>query len=62
MGKVHESVQNKIMNSSDFHDVIYDDLIKLLKEIKKNTLNYQEYKYDMAIIADAFHNLLTTTQ
>ena len=50
------------MNSSDFHDVIYDDLIKLLKEIKKNTLNYQEYKYDMAIIADAFHNLLTTTQ
>ena len=57
-----KAMQNKIANSSDFEDTIYDDPIELLKEIKRNALNYQEYKYDMAIIADAFRNLLTTTQ
>ena len=51
-----KTMQNKISNTKDFETNIYDDPIELLKEIKKNALNYQEYKYDMAIIADAFCN------
>ena len=57
-----KAMQNKIANTTDFDDIIYDNPIELLKEINRNALNYQEYKYDMAIIADAFRNLLTTTQ
>ena len=57
-----KAMQNKIANTNEFDELIYDNPIELLKEIKQNALNYQEYKYDMAIIADAFRNLLTTTQ
>ena len=57
-----KTMQNKIANAKNFEDDIYDNPIELLKEIKKNALNYQEYKYDMAIIADAFRNLFSTTQ
>ena len=55
-------MQSKITNRKDFKSDIYDDPIEFLKEIKKTALNYQEYKYDMAIIADAFCSLFTTTQ
>ena len=34
----------------------------LLHAIKEHTLNYQEYKYSMSIISDAFPNLLRTRQ
>ena len=57
-----KTMQNKIANTRDFEQEIYDNPIELLKEIKKNALNYQEYKYDMAIVADAFRNLFATTQ
>ena len=57
-----KAMQNRIANSNNFEEVIYDNPIELLKEIKRNALNYQEYKYDMAIIADALRNLLNTSQ
>ena len=38
-----KAMQNKIANSNNFESDIYDDPIELLKETKKNALNYQEY-------------------
>jgi len=57
-----KGMQNKISNSNVFDALIYDNPIELLKEIKRNALNYQEFKYDMSIVADAFRNLFGTTQ
>ena len=56
------AMKNKISNRKDFRDKIYDDPIELLRAIREHALNYQEYKYSMAIVADAFRNLLQTRQ
>ena len=57
-----QAMKDKIANLSNFETAIENDPIELLKEIKRNALNYQEYKYDMSILYDAFRHLLTTRQ
>jgi len=57
-----QSMKNKIVNLSTFKSNIKNNPIELLKEIKRNALNYQEYKYDMAIMYDAISYLLRTKQ
>ena len=56
------AMKNKISNRRDFKNTIYDNPVELLRAIKEHALNYQEYKYSMSIVADAFHNLLRTKQ
>jgi len=49
-----KAMQNKLLAQSDYEDEIYNNLIKLLKSIKEHALNYQETRYKMSIISDAF--------
>ena len=55
-------MRNKISNGKDFRSRVYDNPIELLREIKKHALNYQEYKYEMMIVADSLRTLLHTRQ
>ena len=57
-----KAMQNKLLAQSDYEDEIYNNLIKLLKAIKEHALNYQETRYEMSIISDAFRALWNTTQ
>lgn len=56
------AMKNKIANRTDFNENIYDDPINLLQAIKEHALNYQEYRYQMAIIYDALRTLFYTKQ
>ena len=47
---------------TNFKTTIEDNPIELLKMIKKNALNYQEYKYLLTIITDLIKNLFNTCQ
>ena len=49
-----KSMQNKITARTDYDTTIYNDPIKLLQAIKEHSLKYQETRYEMAIIMDAF--------
>ena len=55
-------MRNKISNGKDFRSRVYDNPIELLREIKKHALNYQEYKYEMTIVADSLRTLLHMRQ
>ena len=57
-----KAMQNRIMARSDFESRIYNDPIELLKAIKEHALNYQETRYDMSIISDAFRSVFYTKQ
>ena len=57
-----KAMQNKLLAQSDYEDEIYNNPIKLLKAIKEHALNYQETRYEMSIISDAFRALWNTTQ
>jgi len=57
-----KEMQNKLLARSDYEDEIYNNPIKLLKAIKEHALNYQETRYEMSIISDAFQALWNTTQ
>jgi stress-induced morphogen len=55
-------MQNKIMAQSDFESTIYNSPIELLNTVKKHALNYQETRYEMSIISDAFRAVLNVQQ
>ena len=38
----------------DYEYAIHNNPMKLLKSIKENALNYQDLKYNIAIITDTF--------
>ena len=57
-----KAMQNKIMAISDFESKIYNDPIELLIAVKKHALNYQETRYEMSIISDAFRALFNVQQ
>jgi hypothetical protein len=57
-----KAMQNKIMARSNFEAEIYNDPIKLLNAVKEHALNYQETRYEMSIISDAFRALFTVQQ
>ena len=60
--KCAKNMQNKISSRRDFEDTIYNDPIALLKAIKEHSLNYQETRYEMAIISDAIRTFINTKQ
>ena len=55
-------MQNKIVSRSSFESTIYNDPIELLMAIKEHALNYQELRYEMSIISDAFRATLNARQ
>jgi hypothetical protein len=55
-------MQNTIVSRSDYDSVVYDDPIALLRAIKEHPLNYQETRYEMSIILDAFRSVFTAKQ
>jgi hypothetical protein len=58
-----KAMQNKIMARSNFEAAeIYNDPIKLLNAVKEHALNYQETRYEMSIISDAFRALFNLQQ
>jgi hypothetical protein len=57
-----KAMQNKIVSRSDYDSVVYNDPITLLRAIKEHSLNYQETRYEMSIISDAFRYVFTAKQ
>ena len=55
-------MQNKIAGQSDFVTEIYNNPIKLLIAIKEHSLNFQDLRYKMAIIADVIKVFMNTRQ
>jgi hypothetical protein len=49
-----KAMQHKIESHQDYEEVIVNNPIKLLGAIKEHALNYQDKKYPMLIIMDAF--------
>jgi hypothetical protein len=47
-------MQNKIVSQKSFENTIYNDPIELLIAVKEHALKYQESRYEMSIISDAF--------
>ncbi|KAL7556597.1 hypothetical protein ACA910_003488 [Epithemia clementina (nom. ined.)] len=57
-----KSMQMKIESQKDFTSTIDKNPIKLLKAIREHALNYQNNKYEMTVILDALHTLVTLKQ
>jgi hypothetical protein len=55
-------MQSRLEQRTDYKTSIYNDPIQLLKAIKEHALNYQETRYEMSIILDAFCVLFGTKQ
>ena len=60
--KCTRSMQNKVSSRKDFESEIFNDPVKLLTAIKEHSLNYQETRYEMAIIADSIRGFINTKQ
>ena len=56
-----KGMQNKIESQSDYTEIL-NNPVMVLKAIKEHTLNNQENRYDMSIIADAIMCFMTTKQ
>jgi len=57
-----KNLQNKIMECQDFENDIYSDPIKLMHAIKEHALNYQDTKYEMSIVSEAYKTMLNMKQ
>jgi hypothetical protein len=60
--RCHTNMKNQIEERDDFKTVIRNDPVELLKAIKQHALNYQEHRYDMAIIADSMKTWINCKQ
>ena len=57
-----KSMQNKIQARKDYKTSIFNNPINLLKAIKQHSLNYQETRYEMSIIADSIRAVMNLKQ
>ena len=55
-------MQNKIQARKDYKTLIFNDPINLLQAIKEHSLNYQETRYEMSIIADSIRAVMNLKQ
>ena len=60
--KCAKSMQNKIQARKDYKTSIFNDPINLLQAIKEHSLNYQETRYEMSIIADSIRAVMSLKQ
>ena len=56
------SMKSKIEARVDYETNIYDNPINLLQAIKEHSLQYEETRYEMKIIVDAFENYFNCKQ
>jgi hypothetical protein len=56
------AMQSRLEQRTDYESTIYKDPIELLQAVKEHTLNYQETRYEILIISDAFRALFSTKQ
>ena len=57
-----KAMQAKINARSDFESKIYNNPLELLSAIREHAMNYQESRYEMSIISDAFRALFNAKQ
>ncbi len=57
-----KAMQNRINARADFDKDVYNDPIELLRAIKEHSLNYQDTRYPMSIIADAYRQVFASRQ
>jgi hypothetical protein len=57
-----KAMQNKVASRSDYDSEVYNNPIALLQAIKEHSLNYQDTRYEMSIISDAFRALFMSKQ
>ena len=57
-----KAMQNRLLQRKDYQSTIYNNPIQLLKAIKEHALNYQETRYEMSIVSDAFRATFNTRQ
>ena len=60
--RCNKAMQDKIASRSDYDSLVYNDPIQLLRAIKEHSLNYQDTRYEMSIISDAFRSLFMSKQ
>jgi hypothetical protein len=60
--RCNTAMQSRLEQRTDYESTIYNDPIELLQAIKEHALNYQETRYKMWIISDAFRALFGTKQ
>jgi hypothetical protein len=60
--RCNKAMQNKIASRSDYESSVFNDPIVLLQAIKEHSLNYQDTRYEMSIIADAFRSVFNSKQ
>ena len=52
--RCNKAMQAKIESRREYESDIYNKPIKLIEAIKEHALNYEETRYEMSIILDAF--------
>jgi hypothetical protein len=57
-----KAMQAKIQARSDFESKVYNDPLELLNAIREHAMNFQETRYEMSIISDAFRALFNAKQ
>jgi len=62
LDRCSKGMKEKIQARADYETSIRQNPRELLKAIKQHALNYQESRYNMAIVYDAFTAVHTTTQ
>ena len=60
--KCSRAMQNKITGRHDFDKKNFNNPINLITAIKEHSLNFQESRYEMAIITDSIRTFLNTKQ
>ena len=60
--RCNKAMQSKIESRKDYESEIYNDPIKLIDAIKEHALNYEESRYEMSIILDAFKSFINCRQ
>ena len=60
--RCNRTMQAKLEARTDYESEVYNNPINLIKAIKEHALNYEESRYEMAIIFDALKAFVNCTQ
>ena len=60
--RCNKAMKAKIEARKDYESTIYNKPIKLIEAIKEHALNYEENRYEMSIILDAFKAFINCKQ
>jgi len=57
-----KAMQAKVQSRSDFESQVYNNPLKLLNAIREHAMNFQDARYKMSVIPDAFRALFNSKQ